>query len=99
MNGFLEEQDVDQLRLVVSNTNNSINRAERQTEQAYMWLKFQMGMDAETTIQLSDSLESVLANTNSENLLNSAFELNSHIDFQLSSTQEALTQLIVKKEK
>ena len=99
LNGFLEEQDVDQLRLVVSNTNNSINRSERQTEQAYMWLKLQMGMDAETTIQLSDSLETVLANTNSESLLNSSFELNSHIDFQLISTQEALTQLIVKKEK
>jgi len=76
LNGFLEEQDVDQLRLVVSNINNSINRAERQTEQAHMWLKFQMGMDADTTIQLSDSLESVLANTNSESLLSTTFELN-----------------------
>lgn len=99
LNGFLEEQDVDRLRLVVSNTNNSINRAERQTEQAYMWLKFQMGMDSDTAIQLSDSLESVLTNTNSESLLNSAFELNSHVDFQLISTREALTQLVVKKER
>ncbi|BAV95211.1 outer membrane efflux protein precursor [Ichthyobacterium seriolicida] len=55
-NGFLEKQDLDQMRLVLSNINSQIRYAQRQVEVSYNMLKFNMGMPIEEDLSLSEDI-------------------------------------------
>jgi len=59
--GFVEELDVDRLRLLKTNLTTTLSTLEQQLSVAEKLLKFQMGYDVNLPITLSDSFESVLA--------------------------------------
>jgi len=62
--GFVEETDVDQLKVTLTTLNNSINSMERQEKLSRNMLKFQMGLDLEAPISLLDSLYGILGEIN-----------------------------------
>ena len=82
-NGFLEETDVQQLRLLVSDLSYKQSTVKRQLEITYNLLKFQMGMDISQKIILTDGLLDIVNETIAENLYNKGFDYNSHIDYKL----------------
>jgi outer membrane protein len=98
-NGLVEESAVDQLELLVSNLKNAKSKIEKQTELAYMLLKFQMGMNIEDPIELTETLVGILGQIQAENLVSNEFKAQSHIDFQLLETQKRLMTLNLKKER
>jgi outer membrane protein TolC len=63
--GFVEEQDVDRLKLVKSSQNIMLNSLNNQYELAEKMLKFEMGYDVSAPIVLSESFEQIIK-TNSE---------------------------------
>jgi outer membrane protein len=63
--GFVEEQDVDRLKLVKSSQNIMLNSLNSQYELAEKMLKFEMGYDVSAPIVLSESFEQIIK-TNSE---------------------------------
>lgn len=60
-NGFAEKLDVDRLQLSLSNLKSQLDNALRMQELAENLLKFQMGLDLEEAIELSDKLDSFIA--------------------------------------
>lgn len=97
--GFVEETDVDQLRITAANIKNSISMLERQTELAKRLLKFQMGLDMSQPIELSTSLDDVIENTNFNQIISQDFILEQNVSYKLLQTQENLTELNLKRYK
>jgi len=98
--GFMEEQDVNQLELIVSNLKNNRDYAEKQIAIAQMLLKFHMGLDVEREIQLSDEIETLmLFSQEGGTLLTESFDLENHIDYRTILTQEKGQDLNLKNEK
>lgn len=90
-NGFSEEQDVDQMRLLVQKAENEILKAEREIRVARMVLKYAMGVDVEETIALSESLNEFLDPLLQEEESVGGFDYASHIDFRMLDTQRQLS--------
>lgn len=96
--GFVEDTDVDQLQLSVTDLENSIKSMDRQIRITYRLLKFQMGMDLDKEIRLSDSLDTVFAQIDSGKLLTEPLDLESHIDYRILETQVKSQKLLLKRQ-
>lgn len=97
--GFLEDTDVDQLQLTATDLENALRASERQMTITERLLKFQMGIDLEAGITLSDGLDAILAGLKGDDLLAAPFTLTDHIDFRIVDNQEKALSLSLKKEK
>ncbi len=97
--GFVEDTDVDQLRLTKQNNDNSIITVTNQIALAYRLLKFQLGINFKDEIKLSDSLSYFIDNLDFNRFLTEDFNLNQNIDYKLIQTQEGLSILDLKREK
>lgn len=98
-NGFIEEQDKDQIELTLANVQNSYNNAVRMAEIAKNQLKFVMGLDISNEITLTDDLAAVTTASTSESYLSKDFNVSSHIDYKIISTQQTATELLLKQQK
>ena len=97
-NGFVEEQDVDQMQLLTQKAENEILKAEREIRVAKMVLKYTMGVDVESEIELTDKLDQFL-----NPLLNNierdyGFDHISHIDYRMLETQVEVSKKLLKLE-
>ena len=97
--GFVEEQNVDQLQLTLNNINNSLTEAKRQKEIALNLLKFQMGIELVSTISLTDNMETLLLSVNPEDALSKEFKVENHIENKIIKVNEDLVKLNLRKEK
>ncbi len=97
--GLIEEQNVDQLKLTLTDIKNSLASAERQIIIAKNLLKFQIGYDINSEIVLVDNIDGLLAFKDNENALTTQFDFNNHIDYQIIKTNEKLMKLNWSKEK
>jgi outer membrane protein len=90
LNGFAEEQNIDQLELLVANIKTSIDAANNQKENALSLLKFQMGLDIATPIMLKDSLNVLFAFPDGEKALSVNADVSSLSDYKLVANRERL---------
>ena len=97
--GFLEDTDVDQIQLSVTDLENAVKSMERQIRVTYRLLKFQMGFDLQKEIRLTDNLDTILSQLNAETLLKDPLILEDHIDYRMLDTQEKSQGLLLKREK
>ncbi|NOY38599.1 MAG: TolC family protein [Chlorobi bacterium] len=97
--GFVEDISVDQLRVSVTSLKNAVLSARRQEEASMRLLKFQMGLDLEAQIELTDNLDNMLREIDYQNIILQPFRLADQIDFQVIDTQAKLAELNLKKEK
>lgn len=97
--GFVEEQDVDQLKVSVATLNNSLNRLNKQTDIAYKLLKLQMGLDVDAEITLTDNLSSLISDNTGEILSASEFKYSDNLDYKLLQTQTHLAKLSLRRER
>jgi len=97
--GFLEETDVEQLKLNVKNTENSLISFKKQKEILYRLLKFQSGIDYNQNIGISGKLSDAVEEIEVNNLFAEDFNLNQNIDYQLIQVQENLADLSLQREK
>ena len=97
-NGFREEQDVDQMRLMVKNAENEILKADREIKIAKVVLKYAMGYNLENEISLSDDIEKFLNPIIGITTL-PKFDFNSHIDYRLAQTNFQVSEKLLKLEK
>jgi len=94
--GFLEDTDVDQLKLLISDMQTTITNIDNQLEIAYNMLKYQMGIKADDEIEVTEKLNDLLTEVNRDYLLNEVFNYNEHIDYKLLKGQEELALLQLK---
>lgn len=97
--GLIEEQNVDQFQLNLTNLKISVNQSQRQTEIAKNVLKFQMGIEINNSIELTDNLDLLIEHQSESPLVKQAFNYSNHSDYQLIQTNEKLMKLNYRKEK
>ncbi len=97
--GMAEETDVDQMVSNVSMIDNTRRSMERNIEVSYNLMRFQLGVEPETVITLTQSLENFIEEVNVIALSAQDFDLQSSIDYRLLSSQERLSELAVKMQK
>lgn len=94
--GFVEDTDVDQLKLLISDMETTITNIDNQLEISYNTLKYILGLDAEAEIEASSNLEELMSGVDREYLLNSGFDYNQHIDHIVLKNQERMAMLNLK---
>lgn len=97
--GFVEDTDVDQIKLSLDELKNKISNMERQIEISYRLLKFQMGMPLYDKITLSDNLTSLIERLKRSNIANESFLPEMNINFKIAETAVKSSNMLLKKEK
>ncbi|MBN2613610.1 MAG: TolC family protein [Bacteroidales bacterium] len=90
--GIVEKIDIDQFEVQKNTIVNNLRSAERQKEVAYNLLRFQLGVDINTPLNLTDSLPGLIHTVEFATLLADTFSLENNLDYRLMQTQEELTK-------
>jgi len=97
-NGFREEQDLSQVKIMLKNAENEVLKADREISISKIVLKYAMGYELETVINLSDNLDGfVMPLVAKENSFR--FDFNNHIDFRLANSNFQVSNKLLKLEK
>jgi outer membrane protein TolC len=99
INGFAEEQDVEQQQITLSTIENDLNRAIRFEIIANQMLNLTLGIPIETQVELKDNLEMITLNSTDLNMISSQFQLSNHIDYKIADNKVISGELLVKFEK
>jgi outer membrane protein TolC len=95
--GMIEQLELDQLSVQVNSLDNALKSAERQYEMAKNLLRVQLGVTAETELELTQTLAEIMDEKNTaELLMDTSFEVTENIDYQLMNVQEAMTEKQIK---
>jgi len=97
-NGFVEEQDVDQFKLIVQTSENEIIKAEREIRVAEMVLKYTMGVDVNNPISLTSNLEDFISPLLLEEEDTASVDLTTHIDYRILDSQRLSRIKLLKLE-
>ncbi|MCP4313459.1 MAG: TolC family protein [Bacteroidetes bacterium] len=97
--GMAEQTDVDQIRITVNQLQNSMNSLNRNLELNYNLFRFQLGLETNAVVQLTDNLEALFISEEPEVALSSAFILEDNVTYQLMKTQEEINEKLVSLEK
>ena len=97
--GFIEETDLEQLKLNLQTTENSLISFKKQKDLLYKLLKFQAGIDYNSPIQISGSLNDAVREIEESNILTEDFNINQNVDYKLLQIQENLADLNLQREK
>lgn len=98
-NGFVEEQDVDQMKLLVKSSENQVLKAEREIRISKMVLKYAMGVDVDINIVLAENLSTHLNPLIEDYQSSGGFDFTSHIDYRLMNTQTRAAEKLLLLEK
>ncbi|WP_299053943.1 TolC family protein [uncultured Polaribacter sp.] len=98
-NGLNEEEDVEQLEITLSTVKNELNNIKRMKEIAYQMLNLSLGTNIKTTLILTDSLDSLIDNNISLELISENLDVENHIDFKISENERESKRLMLKLEK
>ncbi len=96
-NKVVEASNAAQLELSVLQAENSVTKVKAQIELAKNLLKLQMGYKIAKPINLTDNLETFLAEANNE-LTETNFNPEQHIDYQILKEQLLMQELGIKNE-
>ncbi len=98
-NGLEEEESVEQLQITLSNLQSSLNNAKRLRDIAYQMLNVALGIDYNSSITLTDNLESLAENNISLEALTQANDVTSTIDYKIAENDKVSKELLLKLEK
>ena len=96
--GFTDAINVDQLKLTVANLKNRIASMKRQKEISLNMLKFQIGLDIEHPLVLTDELEVMFRNISPDISGVDDFNPEDHIDFRIMKSQETMQLMTMRRE-
>jgi outer membrane protein TolC len=97
--GLNEETDVDQVKISKSNIQTLITSIESQKQITLKLLKYQLGLNFDQNIELTDSLPGIIEQGKTQYLTSTAFDVNNSADYQLINYQEKISALMLKREK
>jgi outer membrane protein len=97
--GIGEQNDLDQLSVQVSMLENTKRTMERAVNMGYNLLKFQLGVDPQTEIELTDTFEDLLSKNMNRVQADSQFDIGNNPLYQMIETSEKISDQMVKMEK
>jgi outer membrane protein len=95
-NGFMDETDIEQLTLNVSNLKSKLDNTRQNISLITDMLKFQMGIDIDEQIILKDNLKLLIDLAIASALADKQFDVNTHFDYQLIKSTERLLHQALK---
>ncbi len=96
-NGFIEEENVQQLQLTVAALESSLNYAKQMHAIAKNILRYVLGMDLNEPLTLSSSLEGLVLEI--QNTADSPLSLTENIDYQMAENDVRSKELLLKLER
>ena len=96
-NGFIEEENVQQLQLTVAALESSLNYAKQMHTVAKNVLRYVMGMDLDEPLTLSSSMEGLVLEM--QNTADSPLSLSENIDYQMAENDVRSKELLLKLER
>ncbi len=97
--GMAEKTDVDQLRITVNQLENSRNALRRNLELNYNMLRFQLGVETDVNLTLTDDLESLFVEMEPEQAITMPFSIENNVTYQIMQTQEEINRKLMALEK
>lgn len=97
--GLNEETDVDQVNINRSNVHALVTSMESQLDIAFKQLKYLLGLDFDQQVELTDSLNGFIEDSNLAYLSQSEFNLRNSLDYQIVNIQENVNEQLLKLEK
>lgn len=97
--GMAESTDVDQMVSNVTMVENTRSSMLRTVELNYNILRFQLGVNVDTRIILTENLESLTSGINVEALIAQEFDHKQNVNYRLIEGQEQMSALALKTQK
>lgn len=97
--GFLENTDTDRLAIALASARDRARSFAQQEKVALAYLRLVLGLAAETPLDLTDDLRTIVDDADEKNLVTRAIDLNTHIDHQLANTLVRLQTMDVRNQK
>ncbi len=94
--GFVEEIEVDQLEVTMTDLENAVLSMERQLVASRSLLKYQMGLELQQEIELTDRLEDFVEQMDYQALMGYEMDVESNLDYQILQDQEKLAFMDMK---
>jgi hypothetical protein len=85
------------MQITLINIQNTKEMIDRQCDVALNLLKYQMGMDLKSQIQLKDKTDVLISQLSAEVIIQKKLNVENQIDYQLLSVQEKMANLIGRK--
>lgn len=98
-NGFIEEENVEQLQINLSSVNSSLENVKRQKIIAIDMLKLLLGIKLESELVITDKLETLTQNNVDLVLLKEEFSVNNNIDYLIGQNSLKSKELLLKLER
>jgi outer membrane protein TolC len=93
--GVAEQTDADRLKVQVATLLNAIKSIERNIEMANNLLRFQLGVDADTKIVLTQTLDELMEASDAQATLTTNFDLNANYNMQMLDGQVNISDMQV----
>ena len=97
--GMAESTDVDQMVSNVTMVENTRSSMQRSIEMNYNLLRFQLGVNADARIILSETLDNLTSEINVDVLLSQQFDQKQNLSYILIEGQEKMSSLALKSQK
>ncbi len=97
-NGFEEEESIEQLKITLSNVKNNLAKTERLKTIAYQMLNLNLGVDFNSTLKLTDDLETLTNKNIFVSEINDT-DITTTIDYKIAENDKISKRLLVKFEK
>lgn len=94
--GFVGQNDVDQLEITLTDLQNAVASMERQVVATKNLLKYQMGLELDDEIHLTDSLSVMVESLEYQSLMSINFDVRQNLNYQILSDQENLALMDLK---
>ena len=97
--GFIEETDVDQMQITVTNVKTSLDLITRLADIAEKLLKIQLGLNIDAHLELTDNMGNLINSIAYEQLLLADFVIENNINYQMLQSQVKVSELLLKLNK
>lgn len=97
--GFVEETDVDQLNITLTNLKSSLDLIRRQVDISEKLLKIQLGIPIDQPIELTDPLVNLISSITYDQLLLADLVLDNNVSYQMLEAQVKSSELMLKLRK
>lgn len=98
-NGLIEEENVEQLQITLSDIENSYNNAARLKDIAYKLFNLTLGIDVNASVRLTDNLQDLTMENTRPELVETSFDIKNNVDYKIASNNKRTRELLLKLEK
>jgi len=98
-NGLIEEENVEQLQITLSQLKSTLSNATRRSDIALQMLKIALGIDISEELILTEKLDDLTTNNIDLTILAEDFNVNENIDYKISQNNEDTKRLLLKYER